>query len=316
MIEFIIDYFRITVYDNTTYCVRLYDSFFKDWLGPLSDSARGAKGFKGAFGSTLGFQLKHTPGGGRQYCTFEFPGQACKAIPPELFGLFYSVLESEEIRFNVTRIDLAFDGVNFTPQQLYDVILADANRGKDDEPLVRSLTQRESLDFRKEPLKTKEDETSIGRETCYFGSRFSERYLRLYNMRGPNRLEVEYKDDRAAKVAHDLFSQFQNTDHFYDTAIAHLRDFLDIDRPWWWEFINSTERAYAKLYNAKDKTLEATRNWIFTQVAPTIAALNVISNGNFIKELEYYGRKRMYKSCSTILAMHKEGVENARQSGS
>lgn len=308
MIEFIIDYFRVTVHDTTSYCVDLYDEYFKDFLGPLSDSTRGAKGYKGSFESSLGFQLKHTPGAERIYCTYEFPGQACKAIPPELFGLFYSTLELEEPRFTVNRIDLAFDGVEFSPRQLYDTILEDANRKADEEPIVRSLTQRESLDLRFQPLKVKEDNSSTGRETCYFGSRYSERYLRLYNMRGPNRLEVEYKDGRAGTVAEDLFSHFKDTDSFYEIAISHLRDFIDIDLPWWHQFIQETDRAYATVHNAKDVTIERKKLWLLSQVAPTAAAINEVSGGRFLGEMEIEGRKRMYKSCSTLLNMHREGA--------
>ncbi|MCB2210335.1 replication initiation factor domain-containing protein [bacterium] len=305
MIEFIIDYFRVTVHGSTEYCVDMYNEYFEDCLGSLSESKRGAKGYQGAFDSSLGFQLKHTPGANREYCTFEFPGQACKAIPPELLGYFYTVLRKEGRKINVNRIDLAFDGVKFTPLQLYDVILKDEEREK---PLVRSLTQRDSLDLRNQPLKVKEDESSEGRETCYFGSRSSERYLRLYNKRGPNRLEVEYKGDRASLVANDLFRNFENTDHFYDIAISHLRDFIDIDIDWWWEFINDVDRAYGKIHRAKEVSLTRKKDWLINQVAPSVAAVNIIEDGQFIVELISEGRKRMYESCPTLLGLFGKGA--------
>ena len=79
--------------------------------------------------------------------------------------------------------------------------------------------------------------------------------------------------------------------------------------------MDNTERAYAKLHNAKNKTLEEKRNWLLSQVAPTAAALNEISHGGFLLELEIEGRKRMHKSCSTLLSMHKEGAQYDRQTG-
>jgi len=307
MIKFIIDYFRITVHESKEYCSEIFDEYFKEYLGPLYDSSRGAKGYKGAFDAALGFQLKHTPGANREYCTFEFPGKACKAIPPEIFGLFYSVLLLEKKRINVNRIDLAFDGVKFTPFQLYAVILQDEERKPSEKSLVRSLTQRKSVHYEIEPLQEKEDKSSIARETCYFGSRYSERFLRLYNKRGPNRLEIEYKGDRASIVTDDLFKNLQNIDDFYDIAISHLRDFIDIDLPWWWEFVNDVDRAYAKIHRAKDVSIEKSKNWLLMQAAPTIAAINQIERGQFLMELEIEGRKRMYKNCSNLLALHGEG---------
>jgi len=304
MIEFHIDYFRITIHSETYSCVNLYNEYFANYLGILRSLDHGAKGYKGVLASSLGFQLKHTPGADRVYCTFEFPGKACKAIPPEIFGLFYQVLIFGEQKINVNRIDIAFDGVEFTPQQFYKVIINDANKSPLDKPIVRSLTQRENLELRNEPLKEKEDKSSIGRETCYFGSRYSERYLRLYNMRGPNRLEIEYKGDRAGIVAEDLLNSDLDINTLFIKSIAHLRDFIDIDKPWWHKFINDVDRAYAKIIKANEVTLEKKKNWAFTQTSATIAALYEIEGPTFINELIHIGQERMYRNCSPLLSMY------------
>ena len=47
MIEFLIDYFRITVHIKTIYCIGFYNEYFKNYLGLLSPLAHGAKGYKG-----------------------------------------------------------------------------------------------------------------------------------------------------------------------------------------------------------------------------------------------------------------------------
>lgn len=305
MIEFLIDYFRITVHASTAECVDLYKEHFELALGELQELERGAKGFKEVFASLLGFQLKHTPGAGREYCTFEFPGQACKAIPPEFFRLFHYVLERDEIRFKVTRIDLAFDNVPFSPEQFHQVIKADALRQKGEKSIVRSLTQRNTLRFFTEELKAKEDASSMGRSTCYFGSRNSERFLRVYDMRGPTRLEVEFKGKRAGIVAKALFDQ--EPDGWFEIAIAHIRDFIDIDLPWWQEFINHVDRAYAQLHGAKEVTLDEKKQWLLKQVAPSLAAVSACTNGDFLLEIDEEGRKRMHKSCAPLLSMYGKG---------
>ena len=179
--------------------------------------------------------------------------------------------------------------------------------------MVRSLTQRDSLDLRNQPLKEKEDDSSKGCETCYFGSRSSDRYLRLYNKRGPNRLEAEYKQRRASIVADDLFKNLQKIDDFYNIAISHLRDFIDVDLPWWWEFVNDIDRAYAKIHSAKEVSLEKSKDWLLNQAAPTIAAINHIDGGNFLMELIIEGRPRMYKNCSNLLELHGKGARYEHQ---
>ncbi len=306
-VEFIVDYLRVTIHAPTWECIDLYKDHFQLALGALSDLEHGARGFKGVLGGLSGFQLRHSPGSGREYCSFEFPGEACKAIPPEFFRLFYHDLILMEHKFKVTRLDLAFDNVPFTPEQFEQAILDDVNRAENEKPVVRSLANRKTLKWYCESLKMREDQSEMGRDTCYFGSRQSERLMRVYNMRGPTRVELELKGKISDIVARELFSR--EIDDWPEVSISHLQNFIDIDRSWWDEFIGDTDRAYTKLHDAKEISLDKIKAWLLNQVAPALSAVSECTGGEFLLQMDIEGRKRMHKRYGTLLAAHEKDIE-------
>jgi len=91
--EYKIDYLSITVHLPLEECITLYNDHFCLALFMLYDLHHGAKGFTGVKAAALGFQLKHTPGNGSQFCSFMFPGQvcsfcvSCKFFPPGSFNI-------------------------------------------------------------------------------------------------------------------------------------------------------------------------------------------------------------------------------------
>jgi DNA relaxase NicK len=303
-IEFRIDYFRITVHKSIEDCVKLYKDCFEFCLGNLVDLEHGAKGFKNVLGGLLGFQLKLNPGNGREYCTFEFPGQVCGSIAPEQFIHFYDLINIRKYRSNVTRIDFAFDNVPFTPDQFRQVIIDDENQKGIGKPIVRSLTERASLCCMSKPLELREDGSGKGQDTCYFGNRSSQRFLRIYNRRGSTRLELELKEERANLIANSILTK-EVDKYWFDIAIAHLLDFIDIDLPWWKEFINNKNRAYMKLRYAKDVSLEKSKKWLLSQVSPSLAAVIECTKGEIMLEIDKEGRKRMYKRYAPLLSTYK-----------
>lgn len=301
-VEFAIDYFRITVHAPLLECERLFNDCFSVALGSLSDLPHGAKGFKGVKGGLLGFQLKHTPGANREYCCFEFPGKACGSIAPEQFKDFYFLVTNSENKHKVTHIDLAFDNASFTPKQFHDAIVEDFYRAENEEPIIRSLAQRENLDWHSQALKMREDGSGRGKDTCYFGSRSSERFIRVYNKRGPTRVEFEVKGERAVAIA--AYLMYSEIDEWPQIAIANIKDFIDIYYPWWDKFIGDEDRAYMKLNCGKEVELERSKEWLIHQVAPALAAVAVCTDGEFLIELDNEGRKRMNKRYGPLLSAH------------
>jgi len=302
-IDYLIDYLTITVHLPLTNCVDLYNHHFGDALFDLIDLPHGAKGFKGVKEAAMGFQLKHSPGNNKEYCSFMFPGQACQAVPPEFFTYFYRTLARQEIEFNVTRLDFAYDGVPFTPRDFFQVIEDDKKRiEKGEKQKIRTLSQRDTVRFITEPFLEKEDGSGLSRDTCYFGSRISERFLRVYNKRGPTRFEVEYKGKRAAYVASEILKE--DEDKWLDISITHLLDFIDIDISWWKEFIGDRERAYAKLHCAKEKSLENICGWLMDQVSPSLAAVTECTDGQILSDMLDEGKKRMHKNHKNLLSQY------------
>jgi len=301
--DYLIDYLSITVHLPLANCVNLYNHHFSDALFGLIDQDHGAKGFKGVKEAAMGFQLKHSPGHGRDYCSFMFPGNACRAIPPEFFTYFYRTLKKQNIEFRVTRLDFAYDCVPFTPKMFFKIIEEDKYREKIGEKrLVRTLTQRDTVQLITQPFLEREDKSGLGRDTCYFGSRQSERYLRVYNMRGPTRLEIEYKGKRAERAAKDILSK--NEEEWLEISIGHLLDFIDIDIDWWKEFKGDSERAYAKIYSAKEKSLENISGWLLDQVSPSLAAVTECTGGQILSDMLDEGAKRMHKNHKNLLSQY------------
>jgi hypothetical protein len=129
------------------------------------------------------------------------------------------------------------------------------------------------------------------------------RFLRVYNKRGPTRLELELKEERANLVAESLF--LAPIDDWPTIAIGHLLDFIDIDRPWWKEFIGDTDRAYKKLHYAKDVSLEKSRAWLLKQVSPALSAVAECTGGEILLDMDQEGRKRMNKRYGPLISAHK-----------
>jgi DNA relaxase NicK len=278
----------------------LYHQYFHIALGDLVELEHGAKGFKGVLQSIHGFQLKHSPGNSRQYCTFEFSGKVCKMIQPEFFIAFYRHLVWEEIKFNVTRIDLAFDNVPFTPHHFEQAIREDQTFPEN--KIIRSLSRRDSFRWNSSPFKEKENGQGISQNTAYFGSRQSERFLRIYDKRGPTRLEVEFKGKRASLIADDLLMKEKK--EWYPIMIGHVLDFIGIEKPWWKAFIGEHERRYARIQSAKEESLDKKREWLHHQVAPTLAAVVECIGSKEIVRLLEEGKKRMQDSHKNLLSLH------------
>ena len=121
-------------------------------------------------------------------------------------------------------------------------------------------------------------------------------------MRGPTRLEIEYKEKRAARVASEILSK--DEEQWLDISIAHLLDFIDIDIPWWKEFTGDRERAYAKLYCAKEKSLEKISGWLLNQVSPSLAAVTECTGGQILSDMLDEGAKRMHKNHKNLLSQY------------
>lgn len=120
-------------------------------------------------------------------------------------------------------------------------------------------------------------------DTVYLGSRHSERFVRVYDRRGPTRLEMEWKGARALALWDRLLSVGE--EGWSREAMSELRAFLDFrdrsvsTRPsdcplllWWAQLVGDAGRSCLTIPRVA-RTLEDVRVWVQKQVAPALAML-------------------------------------------
>ena len=144
-------------------------------------------------------------------------------------------LNDHPFEWRASRIDVAFDNAQFTPRECYEAW----KQGN-----VRTKAHEKSHKWY---------ENSEGK-TFYVGSRQSGRLIRVYDRRGPTRLEIEFKKEWAAQICSNIAKS--NNHQWARDCIGYLRDYIDfvdtghnktnINRAvllsWWANFISDTER--------------------------------------------------------------------------
>jgi hypothetical protein len=281
-VEFCIDWVTVTIHANLAAVVKLVNDNFS-MLGVFLEIGHGGMGYPLCLSALLGAKIYHSPKDGSIRCTVVIPGKACSAIPPEFLSVFHDQLVNMGVRFNYTRIDTAFTGVDFTPVEFGQAV-------KDNQ--IRSLAKRSTLRYIQSPYLERED-GNLGCDTVYLGSRESQRYLRVYNLHGPTRLEVEYKADRAQIVACAVLSHY--VDDWYMIAVSHLRDFIDVNAKWWGSLIRGGKRAFAKIINAKEVAITELVRWLDNQVSPALSIVVDCLGFDILEWMIIRGRRRAGK---------------------
>jgi DNA relaxase NicK len=278
-----IHWLSFTVHSLSCEASYLYDNFFKDTFGALIPLGNGGRGFKEIHTGLCGFKIYLYPINNQHgYFHIEIPGEACDSLHWEYFPALMIYLQSNYPgKYFFKRIDLAFDNVPFTPQDVEKAI-TDEN--------VRSLAKRESLEVFNSPFKQKEN-GEIGCYTVEFGSRTSERMVRVYNKRGFTRLELQAKDDRAHQIGLQLFN-ILDANNWFPVMISHLRDFIDLDTPWWKEFVAGHGRAYLTTSVPRNTELERIARWFDKQISPCFSVLVDAMDGLELQQIIKQGRKR------------------------
>ena len=259
----------------------------------------GMPGFKTLYKALLETRLKANPiaqdGIDNQYFCFEIPGQACDAIPDKDIQEFIVSLNSLE-KARITRLDLAWDGVPFTPEQVKEAV---------DHGQMRSYLRRKNMSYTVTPYEDRED-GQIGTSSLRLGSRSSERMLRVYNERGPVRIELQTKSGRADLVARDVLIQLP--EFWIDKAIGHLRDYVDfLDGvtgkllPWWDEFVHNQDRAMKTISNARVVTLNSMLSWVNNAVSPTLSVIADLVGMPAIEAFIVAGRRKRGSRFNALL---------------
>ncbi len=234
----------------------------EEWDKVFADTGRSGRRYKKIFAGPLGMRLYGFPGT-QIHCHMEIPGEALEHLGQvatvdflaSMQELTHTDVERSEkpepeprpVKWRVTRIDIAFDRVPFTPRQAFDAWV----RGD-----VRCAASRKSYKW---------IESEDG-NTLYIGSRTSDRFARIYDRRGFTRVEMELKGPWGEGIA--LLIARAPHSEWRDLVLGYLRQFLDfvdartggsITRaellPWWAAFAAGAERA-SKRFERGDAGLE------------------------------------------------------------
>ncbi|MEW6402937.1 MAG: replication initiation factor domain-containing protein [Chloroflexota bacterium] len=264
-----IHWFSFTVFSDVEHGRKLWKRHFFHSLGALVSTERKGRGFEAIDVALKEAKFYHTPTQPKnedgspksekqaEYYNFEIPGEACDCLVPTVFRDVTEDLKSSGLRWQVKRIDIAWDGVPFTPVMFCQAIMWGN---------AVTLAKRESLSIVQAPFELRED-GQMGCDTCYLGDKSSMRFVRVYNKRGPVRLEFVCKDERAHVVALDIFQ------HLYGdwdlVAREHLTQYIRFTEefPEWHEFIDGAKSADIKISAARVTSLARGESWIEKQVA-------------------------------------------------
>jgi|GEM_PF-5110678 DNA relaxase NicK len=235
-----VDYLSITVHTNLKHLAEIVldellgyerseDSKWDDYFFNLN---RHARGYRAVYQAPEQILIQAYPYDGK-HCHLVMKGQSLSAFSVEALGRFVRALIESDLRWRTTRLDVAFDHCPFTP-----LMCKEAYR----EGRFRTKARRTS---------GKWYESEDG-NTFYLGSRSSSRYLRVYDMRGFTRCELETKNDYSESLGEALV----DPQTFKETALGYLRSYLEFTEEsvqgknssrvklahWWEELVGSAEK--------------------------------------------------------------------------
>jgi DNA relaxase NicK len=260
-----------------------YEGVFDKLFGDLVLRDFGGRFYKhrydGLLGTRIYFDPYETDKYGETHVCFDLPGSACDVVTPERFVTFMKNLNDLNIPFSVTRIDIAFDYLPFTPADLYSEYLTGE---------LNSLVKRSKYRWIESGDKKANGED--GCTTFEYGSNQSGRMVTCYDKRGYTRLEFQCRDKRADLVANDLLK----LDYFdwWACAVGHLRQYSDYAFDAWLKFVECTERFAIRISSARALSIAKMAKWAEEQLSMALYCLQEVSGGLFVSELLEKGRER------------------------
>ena len=206
-----------------------------EWSEYFHPLGYGARGYRSIWIGPHNLRLYGYPDTG-QHCHIEIQGNVLESFGCEHAQNYLLSLNHVSFDWRCTRIDVAFDQCPFTPAMCNEARIIGN---------IRTRAHRCSWKWL----------VSNDGDTLYIGSRKSGRLVRIYNRRGPTRLETEYHGEWAGKVCKLLAAL--RIDLWLIECAGILRDFVDfvdakassgnISRapllPWWNSFVDGAEKA-------------------------------------------------------------------------
>lgn len=301
-----IHWFALTFFGDRQEFEKFYKTFLEDTFGKYVEKGHGGRGYKSIANAGVGVRLYFDPisiGKKGNHIHIEIPGEACDCLLPDHFHnmmkhLVYERIKEDQLQINmmkITRLDFAFDHDYFTPDQWYEAI-----QGQD----IVTLAKRDSIRIDQSPYALRDD-GQIGTTTVYLGSNESGRMLRVYNKRGPTRLELQMRDDRAFFVSFDVLLRSPSVWH--EAGLAHVIQYVNfregLEPDWWLEFTKSIQSSDLVISSSRVASLKKMDKWLKKQVAVALSVVHDVEGDDYIKDLIEEARKRDRSRYDSILQL-------------
>lgn len=204
------------------------------------------------------------------------PGSGCELLGAERLRRLAAVIEP-------TRIDFAWDGVPFTVQDVAGWVRDGSMRTR-----IRSARVIEGV-------------MGPDGNTVSLGSRQSTAEVVVYDRRGPVRLELRLRKERAAAAYDVLMAPPTAWSGHFAALLRGLVDFCDrsqasrADRapllPSWETFVGAAHRVVVALAGKVAPSLDRAAAWLYQQVSRTLHM--AVSAGVDVRDVLREGRRRM-----------------------
>lgn len=262
---------------------------------PVVEHARGIRGGYGHSASCGGVLVAW--GDTRPDVFVSIKGSVCEEMGLANLAALSVALELEPS----SRLDVAWDVSTFTPDTVEAAFRAGDVVARIDRTLNPDTGRMKGIERR----------SNHEGDTVYLGSRTSERFVRVYDRRGPTRIELELKERRAVELWRRMLA-LNDEAAWGMEALAELRHFLDFRKldhgldgkpiaaryryllPWWSEFVQGAERRSTVLPRRAPK-LEKMDAWLRRQVAPVLALVVDALGESVTRDLLTVGRASYQK---------------------
>ena len=203
-------------------CRSVYTAVADEALGSFRDLGHGGNGYE---------RCQVGPYGVRVYSSdlrddhhVVIPGSACDVMTTR------AVLGAVAVEGrSFTRIDVALDGVCVGDQPLKPRTVYDLCRDSPDNVRTRVKLGAPPDEDGKRPENLKLVCSTNG-DTCYVGSKDSDRILRVYDSRGFCRMELQATDKRAQQLAEVLDGKHPRD--LGRAVVGYITGFIDFVKPW------------------------------------------------------------------------------------
>ena len=297
-----IDYLSITVFINFSRVAflvieHLLEDIVLDeigWESYFFNRNISGRGYKTLYQGPEGMTLYAYPSEG-MHCHLEMKGKALAAFDNERLLAFIDALNNTGLRWQPTRIDIAFDHVSFTPAMCKKAY---------DEGCFRTRANRDSGSWY---------EGSKG-NTFYMGAKTSNRRVRIYDKRGFTRVELVLKKEYA-KFLKDWLTDWEK---IIELSLGLLRSFIVFTNEpvygknssrielasWWASLVSNVEKvSIEKKIKFEDFLRNRTKAY-FERMLPTLCVFFYGLGIDLNEEVQRFYAKLEPKHIAKILKLN------------